>query len=121
MKKNVPIEYKVQIKQPDENQQEQIFFNSVIDKNVLLNFIKKKKSFNNTNINEIMNNLKIKSNDDNSIQKSNVKRTNTVLNFKYSKINLLKIQTNGKIINELKHRSSKEICKIKRTLSVKTQ
>ena len=133
MKKNVPIEYKVQIKQPDENQQEQIFFNSVIDKNVLLNFIKKKKSFNNTNINEIMNNLKIKSNDDNSIQKSNVKRTNTVLNFKYSKINLLKIQTNGKIINELKHRSSKEICninihplvikndEIKRTLSVKTQ
>ena len=134
MKKELPVEYKIQIKAPEEKEQDQIFFNSLVDKNVLLNYIKKKKSFN-TNIKEIMNNLKIiSSEDEKSIQNSNIKRTNTVFNFKYLKLNnFLNIQAKDNIVKELKNKSSKEIHnininpennknnKLKRTLSTKTQ
>ena len=88
-----------------------MFFDSIIDKNVLLNLINKEKA--NNNISKIIRNIKIIGSDEDSLKISTKKGTNIGLNTKYPKYNkLIKININDKINlndNDKKNNSSKQI------------
>ena len=103
-KKEPMIEYQIQIKGNEDEKKDQMFFDSIIDKNVLLNLINKEEYINN-NIHKIISSIKVNSSDfhKKSLKVTTIKRNNTELNLQFPQYNKLKE------MNDSKNKSSKQI------------